>query len=226
MSDRLAGFRRQDGAGTPAHQAVTLQTSSSADRSSASGVSASTPAIFHTQTDSQLSQESQPSQDPQQPAENDQEEIFPLNEPTLATVMLAIQDCKASLTNQIAFIRMDFSLLKQDIQNLRDRAGDMEEHISSLEDTVHPLSVNMRDNTGELVALRAKIDDLENRSWRNNLYFVGLPERAEGSHPEKFPTPGWGTFLAQMHPHSLMWLKGHTAPLRILPQREHLHALL
>lgn len=37
-----------------------------------------------------------------------------------------------------------------------------------------------------MAALRAKVDDLENRSRRNNLRFVGFPERAEGTHPEKF----------------------------------------
>ena len=57
----------------------------------------------------------------------------PPAEHTLATIMHAIQDCKAPLTAQIASVHMDFSLLKQDVQNLRDRAGEAEEHISSLE---------------------------------------------------------------------------------------------
>ena len=89
---------------------------------------------------------------------------------------------------------MDFSLLKQDVQNLRDRAGEAEEHISSLEDVVHPLAVTVRDHTGEMAALRTKINNLENRSRRNNLRFVGFPERAEGSHPEKFLSLAEGHF--------------------------------
>lgn len=100
--------------------------------------------------------------------------------------MLAIQNCKASLSTQIASIHMDFSLLKQEVQNLRDRTGANEEHVSSLDDVVHPLSATVRNHTGEMAALRVKIDDLENHSRRNNLRFVGFPERAEGSHPEKF----------------------------------------
>lgn len=81
---------------------------------------------------------------------------------------------------------MDFSLLKQDVQNLHDRTGATEESINTLKDTVHPLSIIVRDTTSEIPALRAKIDDLENHSCRNNLRFVGFPERAEGTHPEKF----------------------------------------
>lgn len=110
----------------------------------------------------------------------------PSTEPTLASIMLAIQDCKASLTAQIASVCMDFFLLKQDVQNLGDRAGEAEERISSLEDVVHPLSATVRDHTGEMAALCAKIYDMENRSRRNNLRFVGFLERAEGPRPEKF----------------------------------------
>lgn len=61
-----------------------------------------------------------------------------------------------------------------------DRTGATEEYISSLEDSVHPLSVTVHDTTSEMAALRAKLDDLENRSCRNNLSFVGFPECAEG----------------------------------------------
>lgn len=100
--------------------------------------------------------------------------------------MLAIQDCKAPLSTQIASILIDFSLFKQDVQNLKDRTGANEERVSSLEDVVQPLSATLWDRTGEMATLRTKIDDLENRLCRNNLRFVGFPERAEGSRPQKF----------------------------------------
>lgn len=68
--------------------------------------------------------------------------------------MLAIKDCKASLTAQMETIHIDFSLLKQDLQNLRERTGAAEEHIGSLEETVCPLSATMCAATYELVTLK------------------------------------------------------------------------
>lgn len=108
------------------------------------------------------------------------EQIPPPKEPILSNIMMAIQDCKASLSTQIASMHMDFSLLKQDVQNLRDRTGATEEQISTLEDTVHPLSITMHDTTSEMAAFHAKIDDLENGSCRKNLRFVGFPGACRG----------------------------------------------
>lgn len=56
-----------------------------------------------------------------------------------------------------------------------------------------PLTTTVREASSELVALPAKVDDLENRSRRNNLRFVGFPEKSEEGQS--------GEFL-------LTWLKG------------------
>lgn len=133
------------------------------DRQTPCRVSASTAAVFHTQVDPLLSQESR------QHDENSQDVDSSPNEPTLSTIMLAIQDCKDSLFNQIASIRMDFALLKQDVQNLCDKT------LSSFWKTLNPLSVNMHITTSEMAALHAK-NDLENRSRWNNLHFFDFPE--------------------------------------------------
>lgn len=61
-----------------------------------------------------------------------------------------------------------------------------EERISTIEGTFHPLSATVRSATDKMAALKAKLDDLENRSCLNKLRFVDFPERSEGSHPERF----------------------------------------
>lgn len=93
--------------------------------------------------------------------------------------MNAIQDCKASFITQMETIHIDFSLLNQGVQNLRDRTGAAEDRISSIEDALHPLSATVRRATDEMVSLKVKQDDLENRSCQNNLRFVGFPECSE-----------------------------------------------
>lgn len=129
--------------------------------------------------------------------------------------MLAIKDCKASLTVQMESIHIDFSLLKQDIQNLWERTGEAEECISSLEDTVHPSAATVCTVTDELVTLRAKLDDLENRSERNNLRFGGFPERSEGSRPERFLHTWLRDVLGvEVLSHAFEIKRAHRAPLQ------------
>ena len=173
--------QKQDGADPLAAHKATQQPASSAAQDSYQGVSGSVPALFRTQAETSSSPESPAySEDPTSPSPP------PAAEPTLAEIMMAIKDVKTSLTIQMESIHIDFSLLKQDVHNLRDRTGEVEGRVSSLEDVVHPLSATMRTATDELGALRAKLDDLENRSRRNNLRFVGFPEKSEGSRPERF----------------------------------------
>lgn len=71
-------------------------------------------------------------------------------------------------------IHIDFSLLKQDVQNLHDRTGSAEKQISNVKDSLAPLSVSMCEISSELAALQAKVDDLKNRSRHINLQFVGF----------------------------------------------------
>lgn len=57
--------------------------------------------------------------------------------------MFAIQDCKATITAQIETIHTDFSLLEQDVQNLWDRTVDTEVRISTVKDTLAPLTTTV-----------------------------------------------------------------------------------
>lgn len=83
---------------------------------------------------------------------------------------MAIQDCNASLTTHIASIRMDFSILKKDVQNLRDRTGANEESVSFLEDVVHPLSAAVWDHTGEMAAFLAKKYDFKKKGLLHHAF--------------------------------------------------------
>lgn len=53
-------------------------------------------------------------------------------------IMEAITDCKATLVTQIETVRIDLSLLKKDLQNLREKTEETERRISNMEDTVTP----------------------------------------------------------------------------------------
>lgn len=54
----------------------------------------------------------------------------------------AISDCKSTLTGKIEEIKIDVSLIRQDLQKLRDQVTETENRISHVEDEMHPLQVN------------------------------------------------------------------------------------
>lgn len=54
-----------------------------------------------------------------------------------------------------------------------------------------PLSKDLQYVSQTVQTLLAKVDDLENRSRRNNICLVGIPERAEGSDAVSFCEKWW-----------------------------------
>lgn len=118
-------------------------------------MSDSVSALLSTLTDPLSPQDVPPSPEP-----DPHYSALHLAEPTLAEIMCAIKDCKASLTTQMETIYIDLSLLKQDVQTLCERTGAAEESISSIEDTLYPLFATVRVAKDEMESLKAKLNDL------------------------------------------------------------------
>lgn len=98
----------------------------------------------------------------------------------------AISDCKSTLTSKIEEVKIDVSLICQDLQKLRDRVTETEARISHVEEEIPPLQVHTERLQHQLNMVLAKQDDTENHLRRCNLWFVGLPEGSEGSDPPSF----------------------------------------
>lgn len=81
---------------------------------------------------------------------------------------------------------MDVSLIRQDLQKLRDRVTETETRISNMEDEIPPLQNHTERLQHQLSMVLAKQDDMENRLRRCNLRFIGLPEGSEGPDPPSF----------------------------------------
>lgn len=54
-------------------------------------------------------------------------------------ILEAIAACQTSLTTRIEEVKIDISLLRQDMQQLRDRVGESEQRLGRVEDTIPPL---------------------------------------------------------------------------------------
>lgn len=103
-----------------------------------------------------------------------------------AQVLEAISDCKSTLTGKIGEVRIDVSLIKQDLQKLRERVTETENRISRVKDEVPPIQIATERMQHQLNTLLSKQDDMENRLRQCNLRSVGLPKGAEGSDPLSF----------------------------------------
>lgn len=96
------------------------------------------------------------------------------------------QACMVALTKNMTVNKEEILTVRQDIQALKGRMGEAEKRISQMEDSAHPLKsqVNLLKKTVE--HQEDIIDELHNRSRRNNLWLIGVPEKAKGSDPSGY----------------------------------------
>lgn len=110
-------------------------------------------------------------------------------EPTIGDVFSAISACNSTLstlTSHISDLRSDMSLIRHDLQSINERVKGAEDRIGGLEDQLPPLHADMKRASQQIAYLLTKVDDLENRSRRNNIRLVGVPEKSEGRDPVAF----------------------------------------
>lgn len=104
----------------------------------------------------------------------------------MTKVLEAISLCQSTLTLQIEEVKVDISLIRQDLHKLRERVSETGHCVGHMEDKMPPLQVTTEQLQHQLNSVLHKQDDMENRLRRCNLHLVGLPGRAEGSDPPTF----------------------------------------
>lgn len=87
----------------------------------------------------------------------------------------AITFCRISLTAQIEEVKVDISLIRQDLHKLRNRVRATETRISDVEDIILPLQADSGRMQQQIQQLFTKQDEMENRLRRCNLRLIGLP---------------------------------------------------
>lgn len=104
-------------------------------------------------------------------------------QPTLKDVFSAISVCNATLQTlnlHIGGLKEEMVHVRQEIRQINDRVKEAENRVSTVEDQLPPMSKAIQSHAQDIAALLNKVDDLENRSRRNNVRLVGVPEKAEG----------------------------------------------
>lgn len=101
-------------------------------------------------------------------------------------LMQAISVYQTTLTAKIGTLQMDFGLLWRDMDKMRDRLGEAKRHVGDSEDSIRDNQASIHTLQVKMKALKSWAEDSENRSRRNNLRVLGLPEGAEGKDPTVF----------------------------------------
>ncbi|KAE8579981.1 hypothetical protein XENTR_v10024258 [Xenopus tropicalis] len=84
------------------------------------------------------------------------------SEPTLTEVLNTITGNHTVLITRIDELKTEFTILKHDVQKIRERTGEAERRIVELEDNMNPLPGCITNTEKQIQALEAKADDLEN----------------------------------------------------------------
>ncbi|KAJ1117468.1 hypothetical protein NDU88_005668 [Pleurodeles waltl] len=116
-----------------------------------------------------------------QPSAAHQEMADPAQEPTMDHILQEIpatgrrlegmDSVMVSLAAETKSIRTEIASFQTRVLGLEQRVSKVEAHASFFQD---------RDQ--ELLFLRCKLTDLEDRSQRDNFCFIGFPENIEGEH--------------------------------------------
>lgn len=94
-------------------------------------------------------------------------------------VLAMKEEILSKLRNTVATLNVTVATQGQQIQ-------DLEEGLTTVDSKVSDLEKNYTDLMAETGKLRARLDDLENRSHRQNITVIGLPEKIEGPQPSVF----------------------------------------
>ncbi|KAJ4939396.1 hypothetical protein JOQ06_028845, partial [Pogonophryne albipinna] len=78
-------------------------------------------------------------------------------------------------------IQSSLSRIHNSLSSLGDQVNLLEQRVGANEDNVHECVARVKQLEKDNSFLMSKVDDLENRSRRSNLRFVGIQESAEGS---------------------------------------------
>ncbi|KAJ1169782.1 hypothetical protein NDU88_001673 [Pleurodeles waltl] len=126
-----------------------------------------------------------PPQTATQPSATHQEMANPAPEPTMDRILQEIlavgrrlegmDNAMVSMAVETKSIRMDIASFQTHILGLEQRVSKVEAHASSFQD---------RDQ--ELLFLRSELMNLEDRSRRDNVRFIGFPENIEGEDLHRF----------------------------------------
>lgn len=117
-------------------------------------------------------------------------------------------ECKETLKGQMDLIASDVSQIRQDLDGFKDRVSEVENRVSTLEDSKKSDSRELQALQQQVKQLQERANETENRLRRNNVHILSLPESAEETNSTKFAEQLLIKVWVVYHPP--LWRSRHT----------------
>lgn len=101
-------------------------------------------------------------------------------------ILSAIQTMNNGMNDRFNSLEATLSQLQTALSETTSRIADLESVKAEHESRISDLEASFQEILSANKALRAKLDDLEGRSRRQNIKIVGLPENVESGRPTEF----------------------------------------
>ncbi|KAJ1153534.1 hypothetical protein NDU88_006293 [Pleurodeles waltl] len=100
-------------------------------------------------------------------------------EPDLSAILKAIHDSREAVEHKVDELRIELSLIQQNLQGVTGRVIEAETLISTTEVELATLQKQILKLMSSVTALHERAEDAKNRARLNNLRLVGLPENLD-----------------------------------------------
>ncbi|KAJ1121902.1 hypothetical protein NDU88_000411 [Pleurodeles waltl] len=100
---------------------------------------------------------------------------------TLNKILVAIEDTKLTLSQEIGKVSSELSHLRTDHHKLVDRVEATETSLEELQPMHRALRFQVTHLSERVQVLERHAEDAEGRSQRNNIQIIGMPEGIEGT---------------------------------------------
>lgn len=107
-------------------------------------------------------------------------------EPSLSSIMAAIQTLGATLEAKIDTVSIEMNLMRADLRKTSDKVQAAEETIEDLRGKTRSMEDRIQKLTHQHKEMALQLDDQEGRARRNNIRVVGVQEGLEGRSVELF----------------------------------------